>query len=72
MEEYDSIIVCGIPVILVLGAVMWFMKNLLDQSPTTVDDIEDPEFKKHSYWGSVLTVIVMLAIGMFVLLMKPR
>lgn len=73
MEEYDSIIICGIPVILVLGAVMWFMRNLLDQSPTTVDDIGDPDhkFKKHSYWSGVLIVLLILGIAGFVLWMKP-
>jgi hypothetical protein len=73
MEEYDSIIICGIPAILVLGVVMWFMRNLLDQEPRTIEDGGDPdhEFVQHSYWSGVVIVLIILVIGMFVLLMRP-
>ncbi len=76
MKDFDSIIICGLPVMLVLGGVFWVMRSLLDPGPGPVDldDLAEGghQFKRHSYWSSVLLVVVFFIIGMIVLLLKPR
>lgn len=74
-EDFDSIIICGLPVLLVFGVIFWVMRNWLDQSPTTLDDLEDPEnheWKYHSLPSSIFWVVVFFVVGVAILLLKPR
>lgn len=74
-EDFDSIIICGVPVMLVFAAIFWVMRNWLNQSPTTLEDLEEPKghkWKYHSFRSSCFWIVVFFVFGVIILLLKPR